>query len=55
VTGYGKCLNPRCARKVTPGVAYCCEPCWDEAEAPAPHEVAHSEFCEAASAREIVI
>lgn len=54
---YLKCLKPDCMRKVTPGVAYCCEPCSIAAESHAPYELdpynpsaywtlVHSEFCE---------
>lgn len=52
-----KCLKPDCLRKVTPGVAYCCEPCQIAATHHSPYEIepydpsalwllVHSEFCE---------
>ena len=57
MTRFVKCLKPDCMRKVTPGVAYCCEPCQIAADSAAPYEVepyeagthwlrVHSEFCE---------
>ena len=61
VSEFVKCLKPDCMRKVTPGVAYCCEPCQiadtppDRYE-PDPYDPSaywafvHSQFCEQRSA-----